>query len=195
MTLKQVQESLRQKVHHSHPQDLSQAFADYACVALLLRGPLDNLELGFIVRAQNPNDRWSGQIAFPGGRREQSDANDIHTAMRETFEEIGVDLRLEDLLGKLSDVQARKGRQMLEFYIRPFVFYVTENFTPNLDPHEVAEFFWHPLTELIAVAKHAIHEVEFNGAKVKLPAVEMNRTAKLWGLSYLMTQDLLKTLA
>lgn len=189
-----AKEILRNRIHQSCPQDLSQNFKDYACVALLIRGEATNPDLGFIVRAQNPQDRWSGQIAFPGGRREILDKNDIHTAIRETFEEIGLQLSEKDLLGKLNDVQARKGRQMLEFYIRPFVFYVSDETKLNLNPSEVAEFFWHPLAALKDPSFESTVETDWNGSKIQLPAIDVNRAAKLWGLSYLMTQDLLRIL-
>jgi 8-oxo-dGTP pyrophosphatase MutT (NUDIX family) len=49
------------------------------------------MEILFLKRATNPTDRWSGDVAFPGGRQQQGET-DKETAMRETLEEIGLDL-------------------------------------------------------------------------------------------------------
>ncbi|PVV01849.1 hypothetical protein BB560_003719, partial [Smittium megazygosporum] len=61
----------------------------------------------FIERATVKGDRFSGQIGFPGGKQEEIDRNDKETAIRETFEEIGVDLhntREFFHLGELDDL-------------------------------------------------------------------------------------------
>jgi 8-oxo-dGTP pyrophosphatase MutT (NUDIX family) len=104
---------------------LDKSFTDYACVALII---LDNnpTQIGFIRRAITPTDRWSGQMAFPGGRREAFDADDFATALREVQEEIGLDLTRADHVGDLDDVQARRAGQLLPFFIRPFVFCIDE---------------------------------------------------------------------
>ena len=49
-------------------------------------------EVLFIRRATRKGDRWTGHVAFPGGKRESSDADDRSTSIRETEEEIGLDL-------------------------------------------------------------------------------------------------------
>src|SRR4051812_15493187 len=72
-----------------------------AAVGMILRqrpeaGPannLDDLELLLIRRAHNPSDRWSGQMAFPGGRqRKDSEETDLQTVVREAQEEVGLNL-------------------------------------------------------------------------------------------------------
>ena len=52
----------------------------------------------FIKRAARVGDRWTSHIAFPGGKREPADADDLATSSRETREEIGLDLNVEHCL-------------------------------------------------------------------------------------------------
>ncbi|HEV8382740.1 MAG TPA: CoA pyrophosphatase, partial [Gemmatimonadales bacterium] len=74
-----------------------------AAVAVILHESDDGLEALFIHRAVRVGDTWSGQIAFPGGRREPSDHDLLATAIRETLEEVGVDLSRAERLGVLDD--------------------------------------------------------------------------------------------
>lgn len=46
----------------------------------------------YVMRASSANDAWSGQVAFPGGRRQESDADDLAAAIRETHEEAHISL-------------------------------------------------------------------------------------------------------
>ena len=52
-------------------------------------------EVLFIKRAARAGDRWTGQVAFPGGRRDTNDADDMAASVRETMEETGLDLERE----------------------------------------------------------------------------------------------------
>jgi 8-oxo-dGTP pyrophosphatase MutT (NUDIX family) len=62
-------------------------------------------EILFIKRATRTGDRWTGQIAFPGGGREPNDGDDCATGVRETREEIGLDLNADHcmLVGNLPE--------------------------------------------------------------------------------------------
>lgn len=175
--------------------DLSGSIHDHACVAAILKGnSLNNLEIGFIQRAISPGDNWSGQIAFPGGRREPQDVTDIDAALRETWEEIGVRLNHSSLIGRLSDIQGRKAGLLLNFFIRPFVFHIEEDFETTLQPTEVAEFFWFPVQELLNPNRHSLQKFLRDELSIELPAVNINKQVPLWGLTHLMVLNLLERL-
>ncbi|MDP6186793.1 MAG: NUDIX domain-containing protein, partial [Pseudomonadales bacterium] len=61
-------------------------------------------DLLFIQRANRDGDPWSGQMAFPGGHREAEDPSLLAAAMRETHEEIGVQLHSSHCIGRLNDL-------------------------------------------------------------------------------------------
>jgi 8-oxo-dGTP pyrophosphatase MutT (NUDIX family) len=121
-----------------------------ASVALILRSDVTgSVELLFILRAHNPKDRWSGQVGFPGGRQQSSDlGSDFATAVRETREEIGLDLNDRaafEYLMQLHDsaiVPVTTGDQPLA--ICPFVFRQVCAVTPptRLALKEVADVRW-----------------------------------------------------
>jgi 8-oxo-dGTP pyrophosphatase MutT (NUDIX family) len=113
-----------------------------------------NSEILYMKRTTNPSDPWSGNVAFPGGRREPADASDWHTAVRETREEIGLDLQGGPFmfLGRLDDraVYAR-GRRRSGFALCPFVFVQTVAATPpiTLSEAEVAAVRWIAFEHLV----------------------------------------------
>ena len=192
---------LRSHIHtllqRDTPRHLTADFADHACVAILCRGStMENLEIGYILRAIRNEDRWSGQIGFPGGRAEKDDADDLATALRETYEEIGLKVTSEDLLGSLDDIQGRQRGALLDFYIRPFVFWAPAPSSDalNLNPDEVADFFWIPFSQLV----HPDHQTTLaytrDMEKIELPATQFTADRKLWGLSYMITQNLVRRL-
>lgn len=173
------------------PLDLHEKLQRHACVAVILRGAsFDTMELAFIQRAYNPTDRWSGHIAFPGGKREESDLTDLAAALRETQEEVGLELSNVELVGRLDDVQARKAGTMLDFYIRPFVFHIDRTFGVTLDASEVADFFWIPIKDIQSPQRQTFYEVSRDTGGIKLPAVYLDRDPPLWGLTYMMVLNL-----
>src|SRR5687767_10801396 len=98
-----------------------------AAVAVILRDAPSGIEMLFIRRAEHPEDPWSGHMAYPGGRAEAHDPDLQATAMRETLEEIGIDLaRSAQLLGALDDIRAMARGVPVDLAITPFVFRLTE---------------------------------------------------------------------
>ena len=187
-----LKELLRQKINLLPATDLSQDLTDNACVATILRGSsLDDLEIGYIRRAIAVHDRWSGQMAFPGGKNEPTDHDHLATAIRETREEVGISLDSSELLGRLHDIQARRRGGLLDFYIRPFVFFLDREVELNLDPTEVADFFWVPLKNLQDPTRLRTYAWKEGKQMMEFPAIQLHGDPPLWGLTYLMTQDCL----
>ncbi len=100
-----------------------------------------------------------GQISFPGGRVEESDHSPLHTALRETEEEIGLDRSHVELLGYLPDYFTGTG-----FQVTPVVATVRPPYDLSLDPVEVAEAFEVPLGFLLDDRNHRRHSLFYRGA-------------------------------
>lgn len=169
--------------------DLSKDFSRASGVALLLCGEGTQLELLFIKRATNPADRWSGQIAFPGGKRDEADESLMAACLREVYEEIGYPLSADLFIGSLDDIQARKRGMLLEFYIQPFVFHLSEKPELQLSASEVEKTYWISLDYLTDTANSTTYEFVREGLNIKLPAIRMPDGEILWGLSYMMLQN------
>ena len=120
-----------------------------ACVTRLA-DPTDesSLEVLFMTRATRASDKWSGQVAFPGGKQDDTDNDAKHTAERETQEEIGLDLTEGfTYLGQLHDLTAIPKELSLSCYV-----YHQVGETPpfHLNEKEVASTSWIPLATLSA---------------------------------------------
>ena len=152
-----------------------------AAVAVILHDGDDGLEALFIRRAVRAGDTWSGQIAFPGGRRDPDDADLRATAIRETMEEVGVDLSAAERLGVLDDLYPRTP-VLPPVVVRPFVFALTARPTIVAGP-EVQDTFWVSFRALQAPAAQGEVIVDHPGIPRRvLPAYTLgNRT--IWGMS------------
>ena len=152
-----------------------------AAVSVLLRDGDDGLETLFIHRAIRAGDRWSGQIAFPGGRREPTDPDLLTTAIRETLEEIGVDLSTAERLGVLDDLYPRTP-VLPPVVVRPFVFALTERPT-IMESTEVQSAFWVSFHSLQAPSARASVTVDHPGIpRQVLPAYTVGNHT-VWGMS------------
>jgi len=101
----------------------------------------------------------AGQISFPGGRVEPDDLSPIHTALRETEEEVGLAREHVEVIGFLPEYRTGTG-----FCVVPVVAFVTPPFDLKPDPFEVAEVFEVPLGFLLDPANHRPHSLHYRGA-------------------------------
>jgi len=164
-----------------------------AAVALILSAGGDGEpELLFIKRAERRGDPWSGHIAFPGGRHDPTDPSLEATAVRETFEEIGVDLRREALvLGTLDDLYPRTPT-LPPVFVRPFVVALAGR--PDLSLNaECADAFWVPLATLRGA--EAVHEsvVLVRGLERRVTSYRHGEHV-IWGMTERILHQLLDLL-
>jgi 8-oxo-dGTP pyrophosphatase MutT (NUDIX family) len=161
-----------------------------AAVALVLKVIAGELHILMIKRAEREGDPWSGHMAFPGGRKEPVDANGFDAAVRETWEEVGLQLDSDDrCIGRLSEINARPQRGSLGMIVTPFVFRLRREveFTPN---HEVAEVVWVPLEFLLDTDNREEMVWEFGGAKFPMPCY-FYEGRRIWGMSLMMLDELM----
>ncbi|TQS34718.1 hypothetical protein Golomagni_04888 [Golovinomyces magnicellulatus] len=124
-------------------------------------------EIAFIKRAAREGDRWTNHIALPGGKRDPEDLDDKDVAIRETAEEIGLDLSSSDALyiGNLPDrlVQTAWGTFPI-MVLCPFVFLWTRATVPplKLQPGEVASVHWVPLRTLLSPSSRTYNYVHIS---------------------------------
>ena len=85
-----------------------------------------------------------GQISFPGGKRENGDANIVFTALREAQEEIGLCPESVDVLGSLPTHDTITG-----FKVTPTIGWIEGDWEAVADPSEVSEVFEVPLVQLM----------------------------------------------
>ncbi|GFO55000.1 coenzyme A pyrophosphatase [Geomonas sp. Red276] len=160
----------------------------HAAVALVLEETAKGLNLLFIERATNENDYWSGQIAFPGGRKETVDDCPQQTARRETREETGLDLASARYLGRLSDF-APAG---LKIVVSSFVYAIDHRSALTPDPEEIADAFWFPVDEISNPARLTEVRRVFRDRLRTFPAVDVGKRQPLWGISYHLLRSLEK---
>ncbi|MEP6507438.1 MAG: CoA pyrophosphatase [Gemmatimonadales bacterium] len=139
---------LIERLESHNPTEVHDDAARRAAVAIVFRmGAGDEPEVFFIQRAEYEGDPWSGHIAFPGGREEKDDETLADTAIREVFEETGIDLGDAELVAALDDLHPRHVR-LPAVVVRPFVFLAGDVPEPVMSS-EVADCFWVPLSALL----------------------------------------------
>ncbi len=112
---------------------------------MILLYPFDNSIYSVFILRPDYDGTHSGQVAFPGGKYEETDDDLEMTALRETSEEIGVDISKVTVLGKLTQLYIPPSN----FVVYPVVGFVKERPLFNPDANEVKEVIEYPLNVLL----------------------------------------------
>lgn len=128
-----------------------------------------------------------GQVAFPGGKRDVEDATLLDTALRESWEEIGLPRKDVRVLGKLSQVVSRYG-----IVVTPYVGLVPQDiaFKPNLE--ELDSVFKVPISFFLEDQRLRTDTLSFLNYTLYVPCYEW-QGYHIWGMSAIVLVDLLNT--
>lgn len=159
-------------------------------VPLVLRA-----ELSLLLTERGPHlSSHSGQIAFPGGRCDDTDADAVHTALREAEEEIGLPASHVEVLGTLPEYLTGSA-----YNVTPVVALVRPGFVVRPHPVEVADVFEVPMSFLMDPANHRLHQAHFEGVQrqwLSMPwTCPQAGERYIWGATAGMLRNLYRFLA
>ncbi len=154
------------------------------CVMIILF-PVDQ-ETHLLMIERTDIGTHSGQISFPGGKREMDDANLIDVALRETYEEVGVNPSTIKILGQLSELYI----PVSNYLVHPFVGVIDPLPALTLSTDEVKKVLTPAIN--IFINHNGNHHFEFkgyDGHTIYAPYFPYDNH-KIWGASAMMISEL-----
>ncbi len=157
-----------------------QIHAKHSSVLLLLFIENDDLKVCLIKRPEHMKHH-AGQIALPGGRIETGETA-LETALRETFEEIGVTPEQIEIIGSLSQLYV----QVSHFLIHPFVGWMKEMPELVINKNEVEKTVLFPIKNLSADVEEA--EIKTSTGRLKAPCIKYDGET-IWGATAMILSE------
>ncbi|MFG6449734.1 CoA pyrophosphatase [Roseateles sp. BYS180W] len=189
--------------HRGDAADLPQPTLTAAAVLIALVQRSQGLTVLLTRRAQGLRSH-GGQISFPGGRQDATDASAIHTALREAQEEVGLDPSVGEVLGCLPSY-----RTVTDYEVTPVLALVAQ--PPAIwqtQPSEVQEAFEVPLAYLMNPAHHEQRAITVQGWErrfLAMPWVDTDVESRpedgnagryfIWGATAAMLRNLYEVLS
>ncbi len=137
------------------------------------------------IRRKEDKKVHSGQIAFPGGKYEEEDKTLKNTAIRETYEEIGISENDITVIGQLTEIII----PISNYKVTPFVGFLKQKPVYNISLDEVQEVLEVNISQLFAPENRLITELERNGIKIHAPYFKIDND-KIWGATAMITSEL-----
>jgi 8-oxo-dGTP pyrophosphatase MutT (NUDIX family) len=161
-------------------------------LVLLIEG--DRAWNTILIRRTEDGQTHSGQISFPGGKKELNDPDIIATALRECEEEIGVNKDHIEVLGTLTPLYIPPSN----FLVTPTIGYIqhVQSFKPS--EREVQEIIKVPLDLLFNPSvkdTHVVRRSDRNEEVMKTPVYKLNDEMVIWGATAMMISELENLLA
>ncbi|MCS6808046.1 MAG: CoA pyrophosphatase [Bacteroidota bacterium] len=177
------------KAVYEPPHDIT-TYKQSAVLALLFNTQAstdtpEHLQLLFTVRSNNLKHH-SGQISFPGGRSNRGEAI-VQTALRETYEEVGISPEHITILGELSPLYVPVSRSMI-YVVSGFHYGIPQTYR---NTEEVAEIFSLSLSFLMDPKNLGRKPWTVLGQNVEVPFWDIGKHIPLWGATAMITAEIL----
>lgn len=138
-----------------------------------------------LTKRSNYDGIHSGQISFPGGKKEKADSSLEYTALRETYEEIGIPSLNIEVIGPLSELFIPPSN----FHVTPFVGFLKSKPDFSPDPTEVASIIEVPVVKLLDENNLRIKHFEVsNHSSIEAPYFQLN-DAEVWGATAMILSE------
>lgn len=175
-------ENLRERLQAHEPRRLDTELPQAAVLLPIVARPEPTL---LFTRRADHLKQHSGQVAFPGGKREPGDRDLLFTALREAEEEIALPPGRVELLGRLGDVISLHG-----IAVTPYVGVIPPDLTLRADPGEIDAIFEVPLDHFLADRRSHTDVIPVDGRPHYVPSYRAGEHV-IWGLSAMMLVELL----
>ncbi len=154
----------------------------HASVMMILKESGQNYSMLFIKRPESEKDPFSGHMAFPGGRMEKDDSSKLETAIRETYEEVGINIiQSARVIGTLHDVNPNNPRAR-NYVVTPYLSVLNEEVTIIPEAKEVETTLWVPMRHLVDDSNKEIRIRERDGRQVEDYAYNYEQYL-IWGMT------------
>ena len=154
----------------------------HASVMMILKESGQNYSMLFIKRPESEKDPFSGHMAFPGGRMEKDDSSKLQTAIRETYEEVGINItQSARIIGTLHDVNPNNPRAR-NYVVTPYLSVLNEEVRIIPEAKEVETTLWVPMRHLVDDRNKEIRIRERDGRLVEDYAYNYEQYL-IWGMT------------
>lgn len=164
----------------SHPQEDAKLSS-----ILILIYPYNSIPYTIFIKRQVYEGVHSGQISFPGGRQEPDDIDLAYTALREAYEEVGVEMTQVTLLGKLSALYVERSNHL----VYPYVGVLKNLGTLYPNEREVQKIICSPVLDLSKQQSKHFFTLKRNGMEYQMPYYDLQGEV-LWGATAMIVSEL-----
>lgn len=175
-------DQLRKRLHHHRPWRLRTRGREAGVLVALTDRP--DPEVILTLRAATLSTH-SGEVSFPGGKRDPEDADLLATALREAHEEVDLHSRDVEIIGSLGQVVSKHHLQVM-----PWVGVVAEQQPLKANPGEIDRILRVPLSFLLAPENRRMDRLDFAGQTRYVPAWSWQGDV-IWGLTAYILAELL----
>lgn len=127
----------------------------------------------------------AGEVSFPGGKREKGDTSNIVVALREAYEETGLNPFQVELLGELRSQRARSG-----LLVKPIIGLIPPDIPLIAQPDEIARIFYVPVSQFLD-SRPEPYAVNIFQQQYFMPSFQMDNEV-IWGLTARILVSLFK---